>query len=168
MKSIRTKFCAFLLSASAISVAGCFGDSILSAGSKVLGGQISQLTGGEIIILNQAAVEILQGSNPGYNGAALTVPQADAISVFLKANELDTLEDFEVLAQTAETNPEAVQGLEELGAAFDGSEYEDEEGEFDPSQLGDLLGQVFGGVEGGNPGSNTGGNNGGPNPGQLL
>lgn len=169
MHKFQVKACALLLSVSAVSVTGCFGESILSAGSKVLGGQISQLTPGEILILNQTASDLISQVT-GLPGTTLTTPQAVAISNFLQVNELDTLQDFETLATNAESDPESIQGLEELGSAFEGTDYEGDEGEFDAGQLGDLFGSILGGVDQGSlpggtsgPGGPTG--PGGPNPG---
>ena len=149
MRTKRQKLGALIVSVAAISVTGCFGESILSAGAKVAGGQMSQLTPNEIKILNQTVIDLLSADNPGFNPLALTDPQADAISNFLSVNELNTFEDIEAIVDLAQTNPEQIQGLEELAAAFEGTDTVIDPDNLDPSTLDDVFGSLFGGSSGG-------------------
>lgn len=141
-----------------LGLTGCFGDSIISAGAKVVGGQISSLSTGEIKILNQTVIDVLASTNPGFTAEPLTDAQADALSNFFKANNLNTIEDFEALKTTAETNPDSLQGLSELEAAFAGSQNFDAEN-FDFDQIFNALFGALGGTGGTTSmGGTTGGN----------
>lgn len=152
MNSIRTKIAACVICISAAGMSGCGGDNILSAVSKVLGGQMSQLTAGEILALNRAAADIVSQFT-GLPPVTLTTPQAVAVSKFLQTNELNTIQDIETLARTAQADPESVQGWDDLSDAFSGSDFDNDEGEFDPSRLGDLFGHIVSGASGsGSPG----------------
>ncbi len=148
-----------ILGLSAVSMTGCGAESILSATAKILGGQISQLTAGEIQILNQTALNVI-GSTLNVETTPLTLAQAEAVSSFLKINDLNTIDDFTTLASQAESNPESIEGLDDLADAFQGTDFDDE-GEFDPSQLGNLFQAILGGVNTGGGGGTGGGGNGG-------
>ncbi|MCA9254665.1 MAG: hypothetical protein KDA33_03465, partial [Phycisphaerales bacterium] len=117
MQTGKVRFCALATMTLGLGLTGCFGESILSAGAKVAGGQISELTANEIKILNETVVGLLASTNPGFTAEPLTDAQASAISSFFKANDLNTIEDFEQLQQTAESNPDSLEGLDELAAA---------------------------------------------------
>lgn len=144
----RIKFMALALSVAAVSSTGCFfGESILSAGAKLASGQISQLTAGELQILNQSVIGLLGSQNPGFDPQPLTTEQAEAVSNFLKANNLNTFEDFEALAKIAEENPELLEGLDELAAAFEGSDTNFDPDNFTQEDLDQLLAALFGGAD---------------------
>lgn len=152
MKTRTGRFCALATMALGLGLTGCFGDSILSAGAKIAGGQISSLTSGEIKILNQTVTDVLAATNPGFTAEPLTDAQADALSTFFKANNLNTIEDFESLQQTAESNPDSLEGLDELSTAFNGGEnFDSENFNFD-----DLFNSLFGAL-GGDGNVGTGG-----------
>lgn len=132
MRTRTGKLCALATMVLGIGLTGCFGESIVSAGAKVASGQISQLTSGEIKILNQTVTDVLASTNPGFTAEPLTDAQAEALSSFLKSNNLNTIEDFEALKTTAETNPESLQGLDELAAAFNnGQDYQGQDFDLD-------------------------------------
>lgn len=132
MKTQKGRFCALATMALGLGLTGCFGDTILSAGAKVAGGQIASLTSGEIKILNETVVGVLASTNPGFTAEPLTDDQASALSSFFVANSLNTLEDFETLQQTAESNPESLMGLDELASAFgNGEDFNADDFDFD-------------------------------------
>jgi hypothetical protein len=147
MQLRKGRFCALATMALGLGLTGCFGDSILSAGAKVAGGQIASLTSGEIKILNETVVGVLASTNPGFTAEPLTDAQATALSSFFKANNLNTIEDFETLKQTAESNPDALMGLAELSAAFGNGEGFTEEN-FDFDQIFNALFGALGGTGG--------------------
>lgn len=154
MKSTRRRICALMAVLLPVGVTGCFGDNILSAAAKLASGQISDLTAGEIKILNDLAIGVLQSQNPGFNAPALSDGQAEALSVFFKANQLNTVEDFQQLSQTAQTDPSAIQGLDALAQAFAGSGMSIDPNNFDPNTIDEIFGAIFGGS---GLGSGTGG-----------
>jgi len=149
MLNNRIKLSVMLVCGLAISSTGCFfGDSILSAGAKLASGQISTLTAGELQILNQTVAGVLAADNPDFQLEPLTDDQATAVSNFLAANELNTFEDFETLGETAQNNPESLQGLDELASAFEGSNTDFDPENFSEDDLNELLGAIFGGTDG--------------------
>lgn len=157
MRTGKGRFCALATMALGLGITGCFGDSILSAGAKIAGGQISQLTAGEIKILNETVVGVLSSTNPGFTVEPMTDEQADALSNFFKANGLDSIADFEQLQQTAENDPDSLEGLDELSAAYNGGDAFDGEN-FDFDQIFNALFGAFGGdgsVGGGSGGTTT-------------
>ena len=123
----------------AVNMAGC-GDSILSAGLKLTNGQWSQLTPGEILLLNQAATNWGKSQTPPVNIGSLTADQAAAIDAFLKANNLNNQMDVENLV-TSVQNGGTVKGLTQLAAAFPGID----PNTIDEQQLQNVLNQVFSG-----------------------
>jgi len=145
MKSKNWKLCALVTAMLVVGVTGCGGESILSAGAKVASGQIASLTAGEIIILNQTVADLIRSQDPTANPPTLTTEQAQALTDFFTANDLNTIEDFETLAATAQSDPDSIQGLDELAAAFADSGTEIDPDNFDPDAMGDLLGTLFGG-----------------------
>ncbi|HPF40029.1 MAG TPA: hypothetical protein P5081_03780 [Phycisphaerae bacterium] len=144
MQTGKVRFCALATMTLGLGLTGCFGESILSAGAKVAGGQISELTANEIKILNETVVGVLASTNPGFTAEPLTDAQASALSSFFKANSLNTIEDFEQLQQTAESNPDSLEGLDELAAAFSDSETIDPDN-FDFDQIFNALFGALGG-----------------------
>src|SRR5690606_16222977 len=90
--------CGLMTSVLSVSMlTGCFGESVVSAGAKVAGGQITTLTVNEIKILNQTILDVLMSQNPGFEGKPLTDVQAHALLAFFIANDFNTLEDLEKL-----------------------------------------------------------------------
>ncbi|MCG8404772.1 MAG: hypothetical protein MI923_06195 [Phycisphaerales bacterium] len=146
MNSRKLKVCTLLTAMLAVSVTGCFGDNILSAGAKVAGGQISSLTAGEIQILSQTVNDILASENPGFEPVELTETQAQALTDFFSANELNTFEDFETLSQTAQSDPDSIQGLDELAEAFADAGSDLDPDNLDPNDLDEILQSIFGGL----------------------
>lgn len=175
MKMNQMKLSVMLVCGLAVSSTGCFfGDSILSAGAKLASGQISQLTPGEIQILNQTITDLLTSDNPDVQIEPLTNDQASAVSNFLASNNLNTFEDFEALGATIENNPDSLKGLDELAAAFAGSDTDFDPDNFTQDDLDELLATIFGGSDsgalegllgglggGGTPPTTPGGNSGG-------
>lgn len=159
MKIRRQRICALVALMLPIGVTGCFGDNILSAGAKLLSGQISQLTAGEIMVLNDVVVGVIKAENPGFNPPPLTSTQAGALSTFFKTNTINTIEDAQKLGETAQNNPDAIQGLAELAAAFAGSELTIDPDNIDSSTIDQIFGAIFGGssLTGGTGGGSTGG-----------
>jgi hypothetical protein len=145
MKSRNQKLCALFTAMLGVGMTGCFGESIVSAGSKVAGGQIASLTAGEIIILSQTVADLIRSQDPNANPPTLTTEQAQALTDFFTANNLNTIEDFETLAETAQNAPDSIQGLDALAAAFAGSATEIDPDDFDADSLDELLGMLFGG-----------------------
>lgn len=154
MKTRRQRICALVAFMLPVGVTGCFGDNILSAGAKLLNGQISQLTAGEIMVLNDVVVGVLKAENPGFNPPPLTSTQAGALSTFFQANTINTVEDAQLLAQTAQADPTAIQGLPELATAFAGSDLNIDPNNIDSATIDQIFGSIFGG-------SSTGGGTGG-------
>ena len=116
--------CGLMTSVLSVSMlTGCFGESVVSAGAKVAGGQITTLTVNEIKILNQTILDVLMSQNPGFEGKPLTDVQAHALLAFFIANDFNTLEDLEKLHGI---DPSTLKGLDALEAAFaeQGQDYE--------------------------------------------
>ena len=162
MQKRNVRFCALATMALGLGLTGCFGETIISAGAKVAGGQIASLTSGEIKLLNEAVVGVLATTNPGFTAEPLTDEQATALSDFLKANNLNTLEDFEALQQTAESNPESLEGLDALATAFNNGEGINVE-DFDFDQILSALFGTGGGTGGLGGSTGNSGNTGGAN-----
>ena len=164
MKTKRQRICALVALMLPIGVTGCFGDNILSASAKLLSGQISQLTGGEIQILNDVVVGVIKAENPGFDPPPLTSTQAGALSTFFQVNTINTIEDAQQLATTAQNDPDAILGLAELAAAFADSELNIDPDNIDSSTIDQIFGSIFGGasLSGGTGGGSTdGGTSGG-------
>ncbi len=149
------KVCALFACGLSVSVTGCFGDNILSATAKLLGGQISQLTPAEIQILNEAVLGVIASQNPGFTPTPLTQPQAAALVSFFKANNINSFEDFERLKQQVADDPNAIQGLDELAAAFEGADTGIDENNVEET-LDAIVQSLFGGTVTGGTGTGTG------------
>lgn len=80
------------------------GGSIVSAGSKVASGKISSLTPDEVQILTDAAEQ----ADPGALSTQVDDAQAQAAVDFLKANNLNTVEQIQAFVAQAEANPASV------------------------------------------------------------
>lgn len=160
MLSRRRKRCALLVAGLSVSVTGCIGETIFSATAKLLGGQISQLTPTEIQLLNEAVLSVLRAQNPGFNPQSLTTAQATALSNFFKANNINSLEDIESLKSQVQNDPNAIQGLDELAAAFEGSDTGIDETNAEDS-LDAIVQALFGGTGTGSNGDGDGNGSGG-------
>lgn len=75
------------------------GGTLISAGLKIDGGEMSSLTPDEIQLLADTANQFVQEID-----LELSDEQAEAISAFLQSNNLDSVEDFQSLLD----NPENV------------------------------------------------------------
>jgi hypothetical protein len=145
MKAIRIGICGIIVVGLTVGVSGCFPSTLgdlMGAGIKILNGQISTLTAGEVKALNAVAIGVIN-ENTGSNLQPITDAQAQAVADFLQANNLNTPEDFQQLADTAEQDPSSIQGLDELAAAFQGTETNLDPNNLDPEELDDLLESIF-------------------------
>ncbi len=145
MKARNQKLCVLFTAAVGVGMTGCFGESIVSAGAKVASGQIASLTANEIIILNQTMVDVFTSQNPGVSPPTVTAVQAQALTDFFSANDLNTVEDFQTLSETAQTDPGSIQGLDALAAAFAGSDTDIDPDNFDPNSLDSVMNTLLGG-----------------------
>lgn len=146
MRLARLGMCVGLMGCVTFGTAGCIPAAmldLLNAGMKIMNEQISTLTPQEIKTLNEVAIGIIN-EQTGQNLPPLTDEQADAISAFFVANELNTFADFEQLADQAEADPSQIEGLAELAAAFDNIDADDP----DPDELEDLFESIFTGGQG--------------------
>ena len=149
MRTRRMKVCALVLCGLAVSVGGCFGENILTATAKVIGGQMSTLTPDEIRLLNEAAIALFGSQDPNFEAVPLTQAQAQAISNFLALNNINTVEDVEAIIRLARTNPEQILGLEELAAAFAGTDVDElDPDNLNPDDLNEVFQSILGGVGG--------------------
>jgi len=80
------------------------GGSILTASLKIAGGQMSQLTPDEIQIL----ADTLTSSRSELALPPLTDEQAQAVSDFLVAHNINTVDDIQRVIDEAESNPGSV------------------------------------------------------------
>lgn len=79
------------------------GGSLISAGAKVAGGNLSSLTADEIQILADAVADF----NPDFK-QEVTDDQAAAAVEFLKANDINTIEDLQQLIEKADADPDSI------------------------------------------------------------
>ncbi len=145
MSAIRTGLGGVFVAAITAGASGCFPSTVgdlMGAGIKVLNGQISTLTAGEVKALNAVAIGVINES-AGSNLQPLSDAQAQAVAGFFEANNLDTPEDFQQLADTAAQDPSSIQGLDELAAAFQGTETNLDPNNLDPDELQGLLESIF-------------------------
>jgi hypothetical protein len=87
-----------------LGIGGCQGESALTAGIKVLNGDMSSLTPGEIQAIAEFAQANIDPSIP-----TLTDEQAEAIVEFLQINNINSIEDAQNLIDQALTDPSSVQ-----------------------------------------------------------
>ena len=118
MKTYKPGVLGLLAAFSVISAAGC-GDNIVTALNKVAAGQICQLTTGEIMILNQTAIDLGKQQTPPVTVPILTSAQAQALIDFAKLNGLCTIQDLENLPTQIQQGRQ-LEGLAALEAAFPG------------------------------------------------
>ncbi len=110
---IRTRIVVGLGLLAVAQIAGCptidartgnqGGGSLISAGAKIAGGELSSLTPDEIQII----ADTVGNLNPDFK-QEVSDEQAEASVAFLKANGLNTIEDLQSLAEKAEQDPDAV------------------------------------------------------------
>ena len=80
------------------------GGNILTATGKIASGQLASLTPDEIQILADTAAQ----ANPQIPDIQLTDEQAQAASDFLKANNVNTVEDIQQLIEQAQQDPNSI------------------------------------------------------------
>lgn len=80
------------------------GGNIITAASKVVFGTMSRLTPDEIQIL----VEAVNQSNLSNVDVTIDDAQSEAAAQFLKANDVNTIQDIQNLVNEIENNPDAV------------------------------------------------------------
>lgn len=97
---------------------GCGSLALTSALAKLASGAVGDLTADEIAALSQLASDAINAEDPTAGLEPFTPAQSQAIVDFLDVNGVNTLEELEALIAAAETDPTAVQGLEELAEAF--------------------------------------------------
>lgn len=94
------------------------GGSLITAGAKVLGGEISNLTPDELQIAADTAADV--SDDPRLSGFALDDDDAAAIVEFLEVNGINTVEDIQRLAD----NPDALEVPESLQTLIDGGAFD--------------------------------------------
>lgn len=124
MNTRRAVFCASLVSG-AFLFAGCIGldgrtsnqggGNILTAGAKVLAGNMTTLTADEIQVLGDE----ISTRSTRFAGLEITDDQADAASEFLVANDLDTIAEIQALVANPGNIqiPDSVEALLDAGLA---------------------------------------------------
>lgn len=134
MLAVRKVVLGVLSASVLLSIAGCpvaatesrtnnqGGGSLITAGAKILGQNMSTLTADEIQILADKAAEFAPADKQ--EQLTLSDEQAAAVTDFIDANGVDSVSDLEALIQQAEDDPgsivipESVLDLIE-GGAFD-------------------------------------------------
>ncbi|GMU32731.1 MAG: hypothetical protein HS101_13220 [Planctomycetia bacterium] len=127
MKGRSKLFCLLFAGGIFAGSAGCDVLILPGALAKLANSAIGDLTASEIRALSQIAVEVINSQAPGTGAIPLTEAQSQALVNFLDANNVQTFEELEALLNEAQGDPSAIQGLEELAAAFAGGDQE-----FDP------------------------------------
>lgn len=110
------------------------GGNILSATSKIVGGQMTNLTPDEL----QIAVDTVSNVSEAID-IELTDEQAQAAVDFLVANSLNSIEDIEAFVAQAENDPDSVQIPESLQALIDSGTTLDDIGSVDTDAVIDSL-----------------------------
>lgn len=96
------------------------GGNILTATGKIASGQLSSLTPDEIQILADTAAQ----ANPQIPDIQLTDEQAQAASDFLKANNVNTVEDVQNLIEQAQQDPNSIVIPDSVTALFDAGAFD--------------------------------------------
>ncbi len=130
------------------------GGSVLSAGSKVALGQMTNLTQDEVQILSDQVNTIISAANPSVPVQELTNAQADGFVDFLKQNTvpgsstagLNSIDDIQAFTQAAIADPSILVVPQSLIDAFAGTTDQIDTSNIDVNQL---FGSVFGGLTGG-------------------
>ncbi len=91
------------------------GGNILTATSKIASGQLASLTPDEIQILADTVAQ----ANPQIPDIQLTDEQAQAASDFLKANNVNTVEDVQRLVEQAQQDPNSIVIPDSVTTLFD-------------------------------------------------
>lgn len=91
------------------------GGSLISAGAKVAGSNMTDLTADEIQILG----DVIASRSTRFAGVEITDEQADAAVDFLDANNLDSVSEIKALVDNPGniTIPDSVQALLDAGLA---------------------------------------------------
>ena len=116
-----------LLCLSAVSTTGC--DS-LSALTKLGDCSASFLTASDIVGLNASVKDLMAQQDPPTVIPTLSESQAQALADFLEANDANCVAEIQAVIEKADSDPNSVQGLDELAAAF-----EDSDDAFDPENV---------------------------------
>lgn len=129
------------------------GGNILTAGSKVVGGQMTELTQDEMQVLSDQLLDLTLATHPeaippGYR-ASLTNEEADALLDFLRANSLpgageaglNTIEEMLAFAEAAQADPSIVVVPQSLLDAF--AYLQDADVNVDQSILFEIFGAGF-------------------------
>ncbi|MFQ5423257.1 MAG: hypothetical protein ACE5F9_04680 [Phycisphaerae bacterium] len=127
------------------------GGSILSAGSKVALGQMTNLTQDELQILSDQVNSLITAANPNVPVQELTNAQADGFIDFLKQNAvpgssaagLNSIDDIQTFTQAAIADPTILVVPQSLIDAFAGTTDEIDTSNIDVNQLFD---SVFSGL----------------------
>jgi hypothetical protein len=113
---------------SGLGAGGCSPDifvDVLGTMGKLSGGQLSALTADEIKMLNHGIARLDDGQTATADCpplVKLTGEQCAAMVQFFRVNQFDTAEAvFDIIGQ-ADQDPTAIQGVEELAKAFEGSD----------------------------------------------
>ena len=150
MRRIKYATCAALLVCIVVGTTGCGPNplfDLINAGLKITNGQISQLTAAEVKTLNEVAVGVISEAT-GVTVDPLTDDQAAAIVTFFAANDVNTADDIEQLAQQAADDPSQIEGLAELAAAFADTDVDIDPADPDPDELEELFDSIFTGTGG--------------------
>ena len=146
MKTAKPVICVVLIAGLAAATVGCGTNPLVSAATgamKIANSQMTQLTAAEVQALSQVVVQIINEQTGG-NQAPLTAEQAAAIVAFLQANNVNSPDDITALIEQAQEDPSSIQGLDELAAAFVGTEDEFDPDDVDPDALASILAGAFG------------------------
>lgn len=139
--SILKKFGVTLLGVVLVISSGCEVSILASAGAKLANNQVGDLTADEIRVLSQIAAEAINANNPGAGAIVLNQQQSQALVDFFNCNNVQTTQDFQNLSANAQSNPGSVQCLDQLAAAFQGTNQAFDPNAVTPEQLNAIFGQ---------------------------
>jgi hypothetical protein len=111
-------------------VAGLAGCDAFTALTKLGDCNAGFLTATEILALNVSARDFLAQADPPVTIDVMTDAQAQAVATFLELNDAQCAQEIEALAEQADSDPDSVQGLDDLAAAFEGTD-----SSFDPQNV---------------------------------
>ena len=116
------------------------GGNLITAGLKVVSGQITSLTQDEVQLLADQARTTLGGVSAELAALPeMTNEQADAYLEFLQANGLNSIEAFAAFVENAEVDPDSVVIPESLIEAFADTDVEIDEDNIDVDEVLDLV-----------------------------
>lgn len=96
--------CALSLATILGCAAGPGGGNLISAAAKIAFGRVSTLTPNEVQVL----VEAVNQNNPEHVAVAVDDAQAAAAVSFLKANDVNTIQDLQNLIDAVQNDPNSV------------------------------------------------------------